>query len=387
MKSIVVLLFAFSNMVYSQQKMLCHFFDQKSGKKHFSFVCDSIVSYQSGVALVTNNNQYALLSNAGKVIDKLALEEAKKRQEELKAFNTGYAILKDKYNEQVFSLYNMLTYNIEGKPCTNYEYKPSAEEATAYTAEWQQYSRLKKEREKAAVRIKNASVYDRGVQYTRPRLNLLTTLYREFIISAQTETDFVNAAQVISKNEQVVYENKQLQQKIIIAASDKENLKNEVAYIDADVKEEILPTNIIDKVYSDVDLEALKEKIDYLKKEADLLKPEFDAILAKCAKEDCSDCDGKGKKVSFSYSAPQTTTQDVWTAQSGVVNTSTGNVEYSYGFSKQTTTTYNNTTITSKCDACNGAGKRLSYRCLDVKKYARVIAKYYPNLLTNTSPY
>jgi hypothetical protein len=383
----LVLFLGISLNGFSQEKLFCHFIEQKSGKKHFSFVCDEILSYQEGVALVKLNNQYALLSNSGKVIDKLSVEVAKNRQEELKPFNKKYAILKDKYNEQAFPLFNMLSFNIDGKPCSSYEYKPSVEQANAYAAEWSQYTNLKKIREKAALRIKNASVYDRGVQYTKPRINLLNTLYKEYIISCQNEESFVANAKEITKNEAVVYETNQLQQKISWAQLDKENLKNEIAYIDADVKDEVIPTNIIDKVYDDVDLDQLKSQIDYLKKEADLLKPEFDAILKKCSHENCSDCSGKGEKVSFSISTPQTSTQDVWTAQSGVVNTSTGNVTYSYGFSKQSVTTYSNTTIMSKCDACNGTGKRLSFRCLDVQKYARVIAKYYPNLLTEMSKY
>lgn len=150
---------------------------------------------------------------------------------------------------------------------------------------------------------------------------------------------------------------------------------------DIEIAANLDPTDAeIAKYYEAIKQKKFFEDVEQQQKEnLAARKIQFETIVTNCKKSMCWSCLGKGTQQVISGYTSKTSTEDVWQAQSKVVNTSTGSVTTNYGFTKTAVTSQVPNYKTVSCDKCSGKGTDGIHISKEIRRqYADVIKAFYP---------
>lgn len=367
------------NLGFSQTQVF-HFLNPK-GEKVFSFEANEIIDFKFGTVLVKKDNQYALLGENGAIEDKISLEKAKEKLASFVKLPKNFKILKGNTAELNAEKLNWLQYNLERGVNSAYKFVPSIENQAKYNTELAQYNKLVKAKNIGETRLKNASVFDQGLLYSKARIALLYNFHSEYQTQIQAILDFVKDSEILKQNESINTTLWPLYEAIGKSMNNQELLATTLPYEDPNTLPDVDPRKLKPRIREEADLAAIKAQVEYEKNEAEILKPEFDAIVTQCGSKSCYRCNGTGKEKKWAGMTTVTSREEVWSPSTAVVNTSTGNVSYQdYGFKSQTVSRQEARYVDATCYRCSGQGKCFKYECIDTIKYKKVIAKYYPNI-------
>lgn len=238
------------------------------------------------------------------------------------------------------------------------------------------FNKTEKEKKMSLERVANSGKYDLENQFSQSRLMLHQDLYKEFIEICQKQITFL-------ENNAVLLSIPEYQAKL-------ETFKTELNYHKAQAIKTTFfepyknPNQVADvnPYYKDDGFryEQIFEKIKEEKTDLAFFLADFKKRISQCSSKMCWDCKGTGKVKEKSGTKTIRGTDDVWTAQSRTVNTSTGHVNTSYGFNKVSTSREVDNYIDVGCKKCAATGKCASSSCIEYSKYQVAIDKYFPDL-------
>ena len=252
----------------------------------------------------------------------------------------------------------------------------SQETDPAFLAQKATFNRQEKDKKMALERVKNSGTFDLENQFSQSRLLLHQDLYKQLIEISQKQIAFL-------ENNAILMQNQEYQTKLQTFKSELEYYKSES--IKANAFQPYVNPNVVADInpyYKDDGFryEQVFEQIKQEKTDLAFFLADFKKRISQCSSKMCWDCKGTGKVKEKSGTKTIRGTNDVWAAQSRIVNTSTGNVTTSYGFNKVSTATEIYNYIDVGCKKCAATGKCASSSCIEYNKYRVAINKYFPDL-------
>ncbi len=252
----------------------------------------------------------------------------------------------------------------------------SQENNEAFLGQKAIFNRNEKDKKLSLERVKNSGTYDLDGQFSQSRLLLHQDLYKEFIGICQKQIDFLT-------NNSVLLAIPEYQTKLTA-------FKTEIEYH----REQAIKTTFFEpyknpNAVADVNpyykddgfrYEQIFEQIKQEKTDLAFFLADFKKKILQCSSKMCWECKGTGKVKEKSGTKTIRGTDDVWAAQSKIVNTSTGNVTTSYGFNRVSTSREVDNYIDVGCKKCAATGKCASSSCIEYSKYKPAIDKYFPDL-------